>query len=339
MSNDKDKLGPPAIDPLSNAAWSRIERGVFDRIDAGETVNAPPSAPSRLKWPWLVVPLVVAAAAAAAVLLVRTPTTPHDVVGTRVVQPTDEPSRVVAGDTSSSVSFGDAHLTLAPRAAIVMDHEGDAPSVMIDRGSTTFEVAPRNGRPAFIVRAADVVVRVVGTRFTVARSDERVDVSVDHGIVDVQYKAQVTRVTKGQHWSSDEPTKTAIVAPSEATLPVETKTPVEDTPADETPVEKTPPSEKPSAKPSASTITDRERFDQLSAMEATSPKVAIDGYLVLANSRSTWAPVALYAAGRLATDKNDSRAKSLLEQYLKRFPGGANAADARDLLDHLGASR
>ncbi|CAN5876643.1 hypothetical protein BH11MYX2_BH11MYX2_31170 [soil metagenome] len=318
MSNDKDKLGPPPVDPLSNIAWSRIERGVFDRIDAGETAEEP-SAPRRARWPWLVVPALVAAAAAA-VLVVRSPSLSHDVVaGTHVVQPIDEPSRVVAGDTASTVSFGDAHLTLAPRAAIVMGHEGDAPSVMIDRGSTTFEVAPRNGRPAFVVRAADVVVRVVGTRFTVARSDERVDVAVDHGIVDVQYKAQVTRVTAGEHWSSAEPTKTAgVEAP---TQPTETTSPTE------TPIEK----------PTTKTLSDRERFEHLTSIEASNTKAAIDGYVDLAKSRSSWAPVALFAAGRLATDKHDPRAKQLLTDYLKQFPNGANAADARDLLDHLGA--
>ncbi|HEY4056674.1 MAG TPA: FecR domain-containing protein [Kofleriaceae bacterium] len=300
MTDDKDKLGPPPIDPLSNAAWSRVERGVLERLDAGEP--APKMTTPSRRWPWLAVPLVVAAAAAAAIVLVRSPASSTRVVaGTTAVQPTDEPSRVVAGDTPSTVSFGDALLTLSPRAAIVMAHELGAPSVMIDRGSTTFEVAPRNGRPAFVVRAADVVVRVVGTRFTVARSDERVDVSVDHGIVDVQYKAQVTRVGAGQHWTSDEAT-----------------------------------TEQPPEKPTPS-VDERAQFEHFSAIEAKNPRAALDGYLELAKSRSTWAPVALFAAGRLATDKKDRRAKQLLEQYLKRFPSGANAADARDLLDHLRA--
>ena len=64
---------------------------------------------------------------------------------------------------------------------------------------------------------------------------------------------------------------------------------------------------------------------------------ALAGYLALSSGNSAWASVALYAAGRLAADRHDPSARSLLETYLRRFPNGANAGDARDLLTRTGA--
>jgi len=42
---------------------------------------------------------------------------------------------------------------------------------------------------------------------------------------------------------------------------------------------------------------------------------------------------------REAVDRHDARAATLLGRYLQRFPGGANAADARGLLSRLHADR
>jgi len=44
------------------------------------------------------------------------------------------------------------------------------------------------------------------------------------------------------------------------------------------------------------------------------------------------------AAARLADDHHDARARELLERYLRRFPGGANAPDAQLLLTRLEAT-
>ncbi|HEX7843642.1 MAG TPA: hypothetical protein VF469_39485, partial [Kofleriaceae bacterium] len=66
-----------------------------------------------------------------------------------------------------------------------------------------------------------------------------------------------------------------------------------------------------------------------------SPDAALAGYLTLARGTSRWADPALFAAARLAVDRHDRRAETLLGIYLQRFPGGANAADARKLLARL----
>ena len=80
---------------------------------------------------------------------------------------------------------------------------------------------------------------------------------------------------------------------------------------------------------------DRAEYDRLAALEARSPETALAGYMVLAKGSSRWADPALFAAARLAADRHDRRAETLLGMYLTRFPGGANAADARQLLTHL----
>ena len=44
MKHD-ERLGPPGIDPLSDAAWTRIERGLWSRVDADVAVSAPVRSP------------------------------------------------------------------------------------------------------------------------------------------------------------------------------------------------------------------------------------------------------------------------------------------------------
>ena len=81
--------------------------------------------------------------------------------------------------------------------------------------------------------------------------------------------------------------------------------------------------------------SDRAKYDRLVAMEQKDPTAALSGYLELSQGDSKWAGVALFAAGRLAADRQDRRAVTLLDIYLRRFPNGANADDARNLLARL----
>jgi TolA-binding protein len=69
-------------------------------------------------------------------------------------------------------------------------------------------------------------------------------------------------------------------------------------------------------------------------MEASNPEGALSIYRKLAAGSGPWAANALYAAGRLQADRGRrGEASQLLQQYLTRFPNGANARDAKDLLD------
>jgi hypothetical protein len=88
-------------------------------------------------------------------------------------------------------------------------------------------------------------------------------------------------------------------------------------------------------KSTGSADEDRVRFEKLSSLEARDPSAAIAGYLELSARGGRWAEVGLYAAARLAADRRDPRATTLLNVYLRRFPRGANADDVRILLARI----
>ncbi len=347
---DQDRLGPPPVEPMTNAAWSRVERGLFERLDQPAPLPLP--AP-RSRWPWLVVPAFALAAAAIIVIVLslRSSKTQTDVAMPSPIVP----SRVVAGDTPSMVSYGDAHLTLEAHAAIVMAREESSPSVLVERGAVDFTVAPRQHEP-YVVRAGDVVVRVVGTQFRVARYEERVTVAVERGLVDVQFRGDVHRLSAGQSWSSQEQAASTKPATLDTT-PIDKSTTqpaagsnakstngklaVTNESVDSTdrlgsndkPATEAKPGNDANAKPTVD--EEKAKFDLMSSLERRDPERAMKGYLELSKGNSVWSANALFAAGRLAFDRKDKRAKTFLAFYLKRFPRGVNAEDARDLLTRL----
>jgi hypothetical protein len=85
--------------------------------------------------------------------------------------------------------------------------------------------------------------------------------------------------------------------------------------------------------------TEQARFKRFERLEAKDPAAALAGYLEISRGNSAWAANGLFAAGRLAADRGDPRARTFLEIYLRRFPNGANAADAKTLLDRLQGAR
>jgi hypothetical protein len=198
----------------------------------------------------------------------------------------------------------------------------------------------------------------------VARSDERIAVEVERGRVDVDFRGGTIAVGAGQRWSSDAPSQLAAAAasPAAAAAPQALPEPpaatgLEPEPAPEpapahkavSPVRRHAPGPahtvgtnadaepRPGALDAAEAERDRSEYDRLAALEPRSPDAALAGYLALARGTSRWAAPALFAAGRLAHDRRDHRAESLLTLYLQRFPDGANAADARELLNRLRA--
>lgn len=350
---DDERLGPPPVEPMSDVAWSRVERGLWARMEAAEAtaIGAHARQASR-RW-WIVAaPLVAAAAVAAIVLGTRTTT--------QEIAVTDEPARVVSGSAPSSVSFGDSHVELDANTALVMNHESGQPIVLLERGAAWFSVAPRKQRPEFVVRAGDATVRVVGTRFRVARSDERIVVDVERGLVDVQFRGSVAAVGASQRWSSEAPGTISTIAgtpppvgpvasaeppakPSAEPPPTAKHAPTLDTKAGPKPKldAKAEPKldakaeSKPSGLPATGIDPDRTEYARLATLEPKDPAAALAGYLTLARGTSRWADLALYAAARLAADRHDRRAEALLGIYLQRFPDGANATDARQLLARL----
>ena len=72
------------------------------------------------------------------------------------------------------------------------------------------------------------------------------------------------------------------------------------------------------------------------SLEPTSPRKAMAAYKKLADDGGQWAAPALFAEARLAAELGDKKkARRLLDRYLRRYPNGGNAADARALLATL----
>ena len=310
--------GRPPIDPFSDAQWTRVERGLWERLD-GEAVVAN-HRPARRRWIWAV-PASLAVAAAAIILLV---------IGGHDPQPRIDPARIVAGSAPSSITLGDVFIELDANSVV----QADGDHTIVERGAAQFTVAPRGSRAAFVVGAGDATVRVVGTKFRVSRDGEHISAAVDHGIVEVTFRGAVVRLLAGQRWSSERP---SVVATNEAPPP-----PVVVTPPAPPPVTPTKPlTVKPPRLPSVTpprpppVDPDKARFEELAGVEPRDPDAAIAGYLALSKSSPTWAANALFAAGRIASDHHDQRAATLLTLFLKRFPHDQNAVVARHILDRL----
>jgi hypothetical protein len=180
---------PVEVDPWSDGRWSRVERDLFEKLDASGGVRAPErrSAVRRR----VVFGGLAAAAALALVFYVRPP---------GFLRSSDR-LRVATTDSASEVTVGESSLVVAPKSLVMVSGDDDrGVDVVLDRGAVTCEVAPRKGRPAFVVDAGEVRVRVMGTRFTVARYESAVSVVVDHGAVEVSASGQVTVLHDGERW-------------------------------------------------------------------------------------------------------------------------------------------
>lgn len=331
--SDPREVRPP-VDPLDDVAWARVERELWARLDSGAT--APGRATPRRAWlrPALIGAAVAGVAAAAVVAIVRPAEPSATVRADRAVdaRPESTTSRIVTDAAPTSITFDDVHVAALADTAVVFDRDPHAPSALVERGGAWFTVAPRGPRPQFTVRAGDAAIAVIGTRFRVARADEHIEVEVDHGRVGVTFRGQTLVVADRELWSSETPTRVVALEPAPPAPPV-----VPPTPAVKPPVKVTPP---PRKSPSLdASERDRTRFAELTTREASDPTGALAGYLELATHTTPWAELAQFAAARLAVDRGDPRAAALLQTYLRRFPRGANADDARQLADHLQGAR
>lgn len=327
-----DRLGPPPVEPLSDVAWLRIERGLWSRMEGTTTTTVLHAARPR-RWIWIAAP---ALAVAAAVIVIAI-----GVGGGR--PPAEGPARLVSGGAPTTLSYGDVHVTLDAESAVVMERTKGA---MLERGAAWFAVAPRGERAAFVVTAGDTLVRVVGTKFRVARFGEEATVQVEHGIVEIQFRGATARVGAGEEWTSQRPTAVTPTRIAESEIELE----FDPTPA--APPAPAPSADRSPARPERPTSgvrtplpttparpaqldADAAKYHRMEQLEVRDPKAAIDGYLELTRRSPRWAEPALFAAARLSADRQEPRARNLLEIYLTRFPSGSNVDDARKLLEHL----
>ncbi len=312
------------IEDLSSERWSKIERDVFERLDREEVPRS--SAQLRAsRGPRRAIATFVLAGAAAAVI---------GAVAWEKLRPATHGeqtnvSRVSTDDSASHVQVGENEVDVGAHSSVAIRGNDTAGiEIALDHGEIECEVAPRQGRPPFVVVAGDVRVRVIGTHFHVVRL-EKTSVSVQRGTVEVDQAQSVTLVHAGEAWPAPVPAQPTAEVPSAfATAPSLAVTPQS------------------TAHPTATGLatnllapsepTRRERYERALGLESSQPDVALATYRELAGGADAWAMNALFAQARLEYERgHKDDARRLSTEYLARFPGGPNARDARELKSRL----
>ena len=174
--------------PEHLSAWAQVNRA-WSAIEQPSTTAHWPAAtqvtqlkPSRRKWSMLAVACVCVIAVGVAWL--NNPDWQadyHTGTGeTRVVQLSDG-----------------SQLTLAARSAVDVDYSGNTRHITLLSGEALFDVVHDARRP-FQVDASNVVIRVLGTSFDVARSETGTKVEVREGAVGVSANGSPYRLGAGQ---------------------------------------------------------------------------------------------------------------------------------------------
>jgi hypothetical protein len=130
-------------------------------------------------------------------------------------------------------------------------------------------------------------------------------------------------------------TARVVSAPATATASAQAAQTV-DSPASPVPAPPAATTTQAPAPPSSTEPSSQQRYESAEQIERKDPDGALRAYLALARGEDAWAQDALFAAGRLQADRGaHADATRLLEEYLRRFPRGSNAQDARALRDSL----
>ena len=278
-------LKRPPVEPLSRPAWDRVEAGVFARLDRGEHLLPSDDADAPHAWQpgarhtrrWVIAGAFAAAASLA--LFWRFAAAPNDVDLAPVAHEPAAASevhrheaRIVSTDAPTETTLGEAAITLAAHSDVgVAGSDAEGWLVRLDAGQVDCKVAPRRGRPPFVVQAGDTKVSVVGTRFTVTRSGSAARVSVTEGHVKVDSGDTHVLLGPGESWPSAEAVEPAP--------PVDEATPD----VDPAPIVR--------GKKAAYVVTPKaqQRFEKAARLEAKDPAAALSIYQQLARGKGPWA--------------------------------------------------
>jgi transmembrane sensor len=273
----------------------------------------------RRTWPWLVAASGLSAAVTAAILLLVRPWAGEPAPA---VSSTPPPlTRLTSGEDAVRVALREGdRIELAPRSELELD-ETDTRSTRwrIDRGGAVFDVRHGRSRP-FVVRAGDVEVVVLGTRFSVTReTDGAVVVSVERGRVEVRRGSmEPRRLSAGESLrlgnEPPAPTPPLEAAPSPRPSASARRRATESEPA-------------PSVEPASlwTRATEARR-----AGRAEEAAAAYEAYLA-ETPQGTQAALAAFELGRLRMDRlgDASGAVRALRQALAIAPSAPFAEDAR----------
>jgi len=175
--------------------------------------------------------LTIAAAAAMMIALVHEPARgPLNLAGGHAL-----PNTLGARETPNVFDLDDgSRIVLAPETdAQIVANAPDQIHATLARGSATFDVRP-GGPRRWIVEAGAARVEVLGTRFTVTRRANRVEVHVDRGVVAVHFPGrEVSTLRAGESVALGVPTERGV--PDERGPPVEPEQPITRSPAEDDP--------------------------------------------------------------------------------------------------------
>jgi hypothetical protein len=325
----------PPVEPLSRAAWDRVEAQVFERLDRGEHLVTPTAEVAKRLPARLWAGAAIAAAAAIVLFWLGQASAPlaNAPVAAEVAErsiPTDT-AHITTTDAPTRTTIGEATLTMGARSeAHVAGSDAGGWLVRLDRGEVDCEVAPRNGRPPFVVQAGETRVTVVGTRFAVLRDGLQARVRVREGHVHVESGAHDVMLGPGEAWPSDPPTISSDDLPELAAPALDPpSTPTKARGRQAQLLRRTAPARAPG-----------ERFEQAAQLEASDPDAAIAVYRKLAAGQGPWAVNALYAEARLEFERGrPQRAATLLRRYLARYRNGSNVGDVEALLKRISTGK
>jgi hypothetical protein len=320
--------------PVSEARRDRVERQLFAQLAAVRVADRAEAVIPRPKRRRGGLAFAFAGLAAAALAVVLVTTRESGPVGA-----TAAPSRVVTplGGESRFTIGREAIIDAKSDTSVEWQQAGDgAITLMLERGAVDCQVEPRGNRPPFRVVAGDVMVVVVGTRFTVTRTPtSRVDVA--HGKVRVEAPGGTWMVEAGESWT---PVSQVASAPVPLPVPVSVPLPLPDPDIAMEPV-KVPRAKKPSAvtvrapsavEPPTSRELAKDAYRVALKLEANEPERAAAMYRAIAISEKSggFAASALISLAELQIYKlkDAEGALAAIEDHQQRFPHAPTREEA-----------
>jgi transmembrane sensor len=204
----------------------------------------------------------------------------------------------------------------------VAERQRDRVRVVQMRGSVVYDVKHDPER-SFVVQAADVRVRVRGTRFSVALADEWVDVQVERGRVDVHDGARTTALVSGErlrvHAWTVAAAASASTSSAEPAAPAAAEEPAAPTAAPE-------PTASASAPVTAGTLL--ARADEARRAGRTAEAAEALRALLGRFPSDPRVPVALFTLGRLESSLGRPLAAAEAFARCRRSAGGSLGEDA-----------
>jgi transmembrane sensor len=302
-------------------------------------VSARLGGPRRARgWVWAGAAVCVAGAAAIIVVARgRAIEGGGSLVGPASVSAWEGAQLETAADALSVTLTDGSSLRVEPRSRVeVGDRKPSALKLVLARGRIACDVTHREGR-SFVVSAGGVEVRVVGTRFSVAKEEAeggaRVEVRVERGIVEVRSPGgEISRVEAGHSWSQVTKTERNDPAAGEGSEPgAEPEAAAEV----EAPARRAPPAGKAhvAARPAHAAADAREQFEQARGeWRAGRIDAAAKTYQALLTSHphDPRAGLAAFELGRLRMDKLGDMpgAVQALQQAVALAPGAELREDA-----------